>query len=238
MSDFVKDGITYCGVCGAPKQCWVEWFGVRKLAGCLCNCETPEERRQKELEAIRAERIAKAKRRTAFGDSGPHATFQDDDGRQPEIKDVKAYAESFRPSNEYGLVLFGSTGQGKTFAAECLANALLDKGHKVVMRSMPQIVAEVQSAGFNLAEWMEELNDCDLLILDDLGTERMTDFAQSSVFSVVDMRYAAHKPFVVTTNLSEREMSDADTLHKQRLYGRILERCLPVQFMEVLSRLK
>ena len=71
---------------------------------------------------------------------------------------------------------------------------------------------------------------CDLLILDDLGAERTTPFAQEFVYAVVDGRYNARKPMVVSTNLTRSELVHTPDITQQRIYNRVLEVCYPLEF--------
>ena len=67
------------------------------------------------------------------------------------------------------------------------------------------------------------------MIIDDLGMERNSEFAREQVFSVIDSRYRSQLPMIVTTNLSLEELKDTTDLSKARIYGRVLERCLPIR---------
>lgn len=66
-------------------------------------------------------------------------------------------------------------------------------------------------------------------ILDDLGAERSSEFMRETVFNVIDSRYRAVRPFIITTNLTAEELKKPHELEYQRIYDRILERCFPVE---------
>jgi len=68
-----------------------------------------------------------------------------------------------------------------------------------------------------------------LLILDDLGIERSSDFAREQIYHVIDSHYRSKKPFLVTTNLTLQELKNPTDLAYQRIYDRILERCVPLK---------
>ena len=68
-----------------------------------------------------------------------------------------------------------------------------------------------------------------LLIIDDLGIERNSDFALEQVFNVIDSRYRSKKPLIITTNLTLSELNNAADIAHKRIYDRILERCIPVR---------
>ena len=77
---------------------------------------------------------------------------------------------------------------------------------------------------------IQRLNRAKLLIVDDLGAERETGFAVEKVYDIIDSRYRAKLPMILTTNLSLEEMKKATDLRYARIYDRIFELCYPVQF--------
>ena len=73
------------------------------------------------------------------------------------------------------------------------------------------------------------LNKYSLLIIDDLGAERKSEFMQEQVFNIIDARYRSGKPMIITTNLTAEEMKKPSEIGQGRIYDRILERCHPVE---------
>ena len=89
-----------------------------------------------------------------------------------------------------GLLLFGDVGTGKSFLAGCIANALLEQNMPVLMTNFPTILNRMTGLfGSDRADFLANLNAYDLLILDDLGAERGTEYALEQVFAVIDARY-------------------------------------------------
>ena len=78
-------------------------------------------------------------------------------------------------------------------------------------------------------QFINSLNRYSLLIIDDLGIERNSDFALEQVFNVIDSRYRSKKPLIITTNLTLSELNNAADIAHKRIYDRILERCIPVR---------
>ena len=70
---------------------------------------------------------------------------------------------------------------------------------------------------------------CSLLIIDDLGAERSTEYAVENVFNVIDRRYRTGKPLIITTNLHIDTMRNETSIDKKRIYDRVFEMCVPVQ---------
>ena len=112
-----------------------------------------------------------------------------------------------------------------------IANALLDMDVPVLMTNFPTILNKL--AGLyseDRAEFIGSLGEYDLLIIDDLGAERSTEYAIEQTFNVVDSRYRSRKPMIITTNLRLKEMKKPPDLAHARIYDRILERCAPILF--------
>ena len=77
-------------------------------------------------------------------------------------------------------------------------------------------------------EYINALAKYELLILDDLGTERSSEYALGIVFSVIDRRYRSGRPLIVTTNLPIKQLKEETNIEKKRIYDRILEMCVPL----------
>jgi DNA replication protein DnaC len=114
----------------------------------------------------------------------------------------------------------GPVGTGKTFAAACIANALIERGVPVLMTSFPVILG---TSKYELNDTIRQAQEYDLIIVDDLGVERDTDYALEIVFQFVDARYRSGKPLIVTTNLTPQEMRKQTGLAFSRIYDRIME---------------
>ena len=129
-----------------------------------------------------------------------------------------------------GLLLWGDVGTGKSFFAGCIANALLDKGIPVLMTNFSRILNILTGMYFDdRNRFIESFNQYSLLIIDDLGIERNSEFALEQVFNIIDSRYRSRKPLIVTTNLTLDELKNAKDLAHARIYDRVLERCIPLK---------
>ena len=82
----------------------------------------------------------------------------------------------------------------------------------------------------NKNKYIEKLNKNRLLIIDDFGMERDTPFATEHIFNIIDSRYRANKPIILTTNLSATQLTAPKNLKEQRIYSRILEMAIPILF--------
>ena len=103
-------------------------------------------------------------------------------------------------------------GTGKSFFAGCIANALIERDISVLMTNIPSILNQLTGMfAENRAAFISALDDYSLLILDDLGVERNTEYALEQMFLVIDSRYRSRKPLIVTTNLKLEEVKTRPT---------------------------
>lgn len=167
-----------------------------------------------------------------FQDSALYCwTFENDNGRNPLISKAKIYAEKWSDmlSKNIGLLLWGEVGTGKTYFAACIANALVENCVSVKMTNFSTILNDLFYEN-DKNQYIDRLNNHNLLIIDDLGIERDTEYALEQVYNIIDARYKSNKPLIVTTNLTITEIKNpVDTAHK-RIYDRVLEMCVPVKF--------
>ena len=178
-----------------------------------------------------------SRKQTAFGSATAlyQYCFENDNGAVPQLAEAKKYVEHWEEMrrNNMGLLLWGMPGNGKTFAAACIANALCEKLVDVRMTTLGCALNALPSmTAKDKMFFLDALKNCDLLILDDFGMERQTDYAQEQVFGIIDGRYLARKPLVVTTNLSVQDMKEPMDMTEKRIFDRILEICVPICFEE------
>jgi DNA replication protein DnaC len=117
------------------------------------------------------------------------------------------------------LFFLGSVGSGKTFMSNCLAYELVMKGKQVITITSNNLVTKLTAGRFKDDEENQLFIDCDLLVIDDLGSERPTEFAESLLFNVVNDRLSQKKKMIITTNLSSKELK---LMYKQRLFSRLV----------------
>lgn len=227
--DYLKDGLLYCGHCDTAKQCRVKLGDMVRIVTCLCACG---ERKRDANEKAEADRqlalFIRNLRASGIADRSLQNCRFDDSEMTPELRKCKKYADGWNraASENSGLLLWGNTGTGKTYSAACIANALIDKGVPVMITSLPRIL----NSGYDKTDLVKQLQYYPLLILDDLGAERNSDYAMETVYFVVDERYKAKKPLIVTTNLTLDELCKPKNMDYQRIYDRVLEMCVPVVF--------
>ena len=229
-----SDHLIYCTKCHTPRQGRYTLQGRVFMPPIRCKCQQ-EIYDQEEARRKLSERQAEIKRMKASGlqdKSLYDYTFEKDTGINPEMHLAHKYVENWddMKARSSGLLLWGDVGTGKSFFAGCIANALLEKGVPVLMTNFSRILNTLSGMHFeDRNQFIDSLNRYSLLIIDDLGIERNSEFVLEQVFNVIDSRYRSKKPLIVTTNLTLTELNNAPDVAHRRIYDRILERCAPIR---------
>ena len=126
------------------------------------------------------------------------------------LQSCRKYANSF--GGQSGNLLFmGGTGLGKTFLSACIARVVAEKGYSVCYESAQHLFNKLEMNRFNpdgeSREQVAQIMNCDLLILDDLGTELPGNFVTAALYTLINDRLLANKPMVVSTNLNSQELA-------------------------------
>ena len=152
--------------------------------------------------------------------------------------DAHRYVEQWQTmrTENIGLLFWGGVGTGKSFLAGCIANALMEQEVPVHMTNFAHILNEMNNSFSGRNEVVDRLCRYPLLIIDDFGMERSTEYALEQIYNIVDSRYRSRKPLIVTTNLTSDEIRrPQDTAHA-RIYDRLLEMCVPISCIGVSFR--
>ena len=151
--------------------------------------------------------------------------------RMSEILEYcKCYAEDFSPDSE-SLYMHGATGLGKTHLSLAIANVVAEKGFRVIYDSSQNLLSSLEKEKFsysNLGEREKEVLDCDLLIIDDLGSEFSTQFTTAAVYNIVNTRNNRSKPVIISTNLTDTEL---EAKYSQRITSRIIGEYVSLLFI-------
>ena len=201
----------------------------------MCKC-ADERRERKEAKRREYERMSYMTmlRSEAFRDVPASGwRFESAAVTTSQLAKARGYAQNWDEFKKagIGLLLFGNVGTGKSYAAGCIANALIDKEVSVLMVGMSDMVNRMQgNFGADRDSYMTSLMRPELLILDDLGAERNTSFGKERVFDVINRRWLTGKPMIITTNIPIATMQKAVSLDERRIYDRILKVCVPIRF--------
>lgn len=233
--DYTKDGLLHCGNCHTVKEYEYEIkAGANVIKGkgaMVCACEQKkldelEKQNQKlDFEYWKNKMILNGLGKSQYR----HYTFANDDLAKPEITDMcKSYVENWEQAKaeKIGLLFSGSVGTGKTFYAVAIANALIDKQVSVRVTSITELISEMQTFDAdNRQKVIDNLNRVQLLVLDDVGSERDTSYGLEQAFLIVDGRYNSGLPTIATTNCTLSELRNPTNIAYKRIYDRVLEMC-------------
>lgn len=140
------------------------------------------------------------------------------------VETCKYFVKNF-DSDYHNLFFYGTVGTGKSFLSGCVAKELIDTGHAVIYFSASGLFDLLSTAAFDSKNREERKNayadlyQCDLLIIDDLGTELTNQFTASQLFSLLNERGIGKKSVIISTNLSLRELQDR---YSDRIFSRIM----------------
>ena len=140
-----------------------------------------------------------------------------------EILEISKHFVEYFGTEFENLFIYGETGVGKTFLTNCIAKELMDKSYSVIYMSavhMFEVLADEQFGRKekNVPAGVQDLTECDLLIIDDLGTELVNSFTASSLFNCLNERFLRKKPVIISTNLPIGEVRE---LYSERVFSRI-----------------
>ena len=231
-----EDGLLMCGKCHTPKQCRfiATWDGKEKKPYTPCDCararrDAEEQARQAQDIRIEVNRL----RKLGFPDSEmADWTFAHDDGTDPRTTSIAhKYVDNFPEMKKRGkgLLLYGPVGTGKTHAAACIANELIDQGRPCLVTNFARITNTIQGMFEGKQRYLDDFNQLDLLVIDDLASERDTSYMNEMIFNIIDSRYRSGKPLIVTSNLTRADLTAPGSVDRQRIYSRLLEMCVPVE---------
>lgn len=162
----------------------------------------------------------------------------DENGNVPYNRMLKIYnyclnyAKTFRPDSK-GILMKGNTGLGKTHLSLAIANEVIKNGYSVVYVSAPDILSKLEYDHFSNQHHeeqslMQSLIECDLLIIDDLGTEFKTQFTSTAMYNLFNSRINAQKPVIINTNLNGLEL---ERDYSQRFVSRVMSTCDQLNFI-------
>lgn len=224
---------------------------IREKIKYIPDCNCLEEIAKKEAEELEKKRIQecimnKVKRYkdiSVIDSKFLKSRFENADMSEKHMILAKRYADNFLVKDKpVGMLLYGDVGTGKTFATACIANYLMDKGKTVLVMNLALYLNKLKR-GWEEAEKdiLNQVETCDLMIIDDFGAEKGLDDNQTGwraekIYNLIDSRYRAEKPLIISTNLNfdEDEKRCEITLKfssqgKNRIRDRVIDMCFPVQ---------
>ena len=188
--------------------------GTGYVGSTMCDClaELCRQEQKKELTFLSAGRESFDQFRLDYYSDkpDPRLGFSPRSVMEKTYADCRRYAFGFHP--KAGNLLFsGNTGLGKTFLSACIARAVADQGYSVVYESAGHLFAALEKARFEANDENRraaaKYTECDLLIVDDLGTELPGQFVTAALYSLINDRLLENKPTIISTNLNVDELA-------------------------------
>lgn len=227
-----EDGLLMCGTCHTQKECVLtRKDGTTRTVRCACECSVERNAREAEEKRKRDRmQYLDSMRRTGFHDAEMREwTFAKSDHTDQRNESIaRKYVANFDAMRKQGtgLLLCGQVGTGKSFLAAAIANELISQGTPCLMTNFSRIISRVSEKFGGDQKYLDGLNRFDLLIIDDLGAERDSEFTWEKVMNVIDARYRAGLPIVITTNLGPKDFADSTDIRRQRVFSRLKEMCV------------
>lgn len=232
---FMKDGLWHCSKCGTPKQMHLNIFNTQKIVYIMCDCEkqASEDEMLKFRTTMNNEEIERSRKMALKDPEFRNHNFANDDGSVPKMKECRMYATDFENNLKRGsgILMYGPCGTGKSYAAEAIANRLIDNGFPVMITNFGKIAEAIMASTFEERGYFySSLTKYPLIVIDDLGVERETEFMMEVMNRVIDERVRSAKPMIITTNFTSEEMKNPRSDDWARIFSRITSCCYPMKF--------
>lgn len=204
------------------------------LPTCECVVEREEAKIREAQNFAKKREIEKLFSISNLGERFSKSTFEsflDRNGSETAHKIAMKYVKTYKEWNGESLMVWGEPGNGKTHLAAAIASELSKKGYIVVFQSVPELLQRIRSTfnnenKENETQIMRALLECDLLILDDIGAEKTTEWVEEKLFNIIDGRYRKELPTLYTSNLQPKEIQNQVG---KRSYDRMVETSLIVE---------
>lgn len=159
-------------------------------------------------------------------------SYYPDTQRAEKIKSACVkYGTQFTTRSK-NIIFYGGTGLGKTHLSLAIANAVINRGYSVVYGTAQNILSDLQNENFNrtdnLRYYERAVLNCDLLIIDDLGTEFKSSYTVACLYNIINTRILAKLPTIISTNFSSDELEDK---YDQRITSRIIGEYSPLKLI-------
>ena len=208
-----------CAKCNGLANCPYDIKGLRKVAIAnndsinfmykTCDYKEKDDKEKAYLKNVYTYKMAKEIREASFKN-----IYKDDSSRLETIKYLKKFYDSYNKGEIIkGLYLYGNFGCGKTYLISALFNELAKKGVQSTIIYFPEFLRSLKASFSNIDDNYQErfdaVKEANLLLLDDIGAEKLTDWARDEVLGVIlQYRMEEHLPTFFTSNLSLKELEE------------------------------
>lgn len=221
-NEYQINGLTYCAICNKPKQMRTK-RGIRNV---LCECERIERDNRE-----RSDRIAKNVR-NCWSDYNDRQRMHygrrlDDLEQSNHVRAAKLYVAHFAENREEGrgLLITGDVGTGKSTLAAAIVNDLLRTGITARFTNFSHIADNMKAKTIAEQEgYRKLLTRVGLLVIDDYGIERSSGDMYKLMYDIINARYEAMNPIIITTNIPIQEITKATSISDKRLNERLYHR--------------
>ena len=227
----IKNGELFCKICGKQKS-WNAPNGKKYI--CICDCRKKELDLQEQeiLKQKRFERFITLQKNSLLGERFKSESFENLNLERPKdflnaLNVSKSFVENWNKLKDKscGIFYYGDCGTGKTELTVCVGNALMQQMVRVIFTSFVEILKQLlqnfKDNEIGQAEFIGNLVNCDLLVLDDLGSENLSDWAKSKIYDVINGRYNSNKPTLFSSNYSLSELEQKG--YEEKVLERIAE---------------
>jgi DNA replication protein DnaC len=227
-----------CETCGDPVEMQIEILNRMRIVPVMCSCKKAayEKKKQESEQQERQLRLEQIINNSLMDKQFRENTFDNWNynlGNPKMLTLGKRYIEKFQDlkKQNMGLMIYGNPGNGKTHVVSCIANALIDRMTPCICVSINSLLDRIKLTYKTYgregeSEVINGLNNAELLIIDDLGTEQDTEWSRSMIYNIIDSRYRIKKPLIITTNVPKENLEER---YYARTYNRIIEICTPVE---------
>jgi DNA replication protein DnaC len=211
-----------CSICDGTGWKIVERAGLSGAEPCVCAAVT-RDRANKESSGIPPNYEGASLDNFQMPQDNPTAR----NGLGTVLMQVRSFVREFPASDHAGLLLVGDTGSGKTHLAVAALKALIEKGHQGVFFDYQNLLDRIR-AGYDSASGASDREayrsalDTEVLLLDDLGSHRVTEWVEDTVTSIITYRCNHKKPLIATTNLSDEQPGARADDYKRKTLSEVI----------------
>lgn len=232
----IEDGIEKCRSCSGLDKCFRHSEGYYAIVDenpyIFCFHTTYEECRYKQQQREQA-RIDHLLASSGVPRIYEKISFDEYKETQDNRKAIEAAHWIIKDDADASVYLYGSKGTGKTMLSCVITNEIARRGKAVVFSSVPDLMADIRASfkAGNTDEVINSIKNAPILILDDLGAERATEWVGEQIFAIINARYADKRKTIITSNFAPDELAAhfADKTQGERIVSRIYGMCARVQ---------
>ncbi len=231
MGRYYVNDIAHCTECKAPLEIKKMFLGKMRNLPVMCECQKKEyeEFEERKRKRQNEEYISSIKSIGIPDEEYRKWRFSSDDMRLSKISNVcRKYCKNWDKvyKDNHGIIMYGDVGTGKTFYAACIVNELAEMGINVLMTNIPVLISKMGSNFESEKELvLKKISSVPLLVLDDFGVERASDYTIEKTYEIIDTRYRSGKPVIITTNQDAESWFKCRDIKMKRIYSRIREMC-------------